>query len=173
LQDVARATGSKLPKVLKFRGYDDMKGANAEYEEYLEKEKGKGQNVGRPTSYRPKYCSDVIRFGANGYTIAMMAAGLGVWEEAMMDWVGKFSHFSRAFRVAKDLQKRFWDTWGMQNMNSRTFNSRLFELYRANMHGWGQKVELSGQLEHKISLSGLHELAERKQVQGEVLDVGE
>ena len=75
-------------------------------------------------------------------------------------------------RVARACQEAYWDTLGHENINSRQFNSRVFELYRSNMHGWGTKQVLDGNLNvtGTLSLSAMAEATEKRYIEAESAD---
>ena len=115
------------------------------------------RKIGRPTKYRKEMEEEVIEYGKKGYTMEMVAAALGINKDTLYVWIEEKPNFSDAIARMKGFQCAYWDNWGMQNMQSRDFNSRLFELYRCNMHGWQNKAKIEHSGEVSLSLSALTE----------------
>lgn len=95
------------------------------------KPKPEGYVFGRPTTYRPEYCQQIIDYFAKPKfhledvliqtkhgekvvrklicdyfpTLYGFAASIGVWSQTILDWVKIHSDFNEAYMHAKDLQR--------------------------------------------------------------------
>jgi len=78
--------------------------------------------MGRPTKYDPKYCDDVLNWGALGKSRTWMAAAIGVDRDTIDNWAGKFPDFFGALSRAKDLEQAFWEDLGQDNMTRPHFS---------------------------------------------------
>lgn len=75
--------------------------------------------MARPTSYRQKFCKQVIEFGKRGKSVAWMAAELGVHKDTLYEWEKTYPEFSDAFTRAKLESQRWWEDVGQQYIVSR------------------------------------------------------
>lgn len=123
-----------------------------------------------PVEFKEEYNVRVIELGKEGKTIAQMAASIGISKQLLYDWEKNNESFMDSMRVARTYQEAAWDTLGEENMDSRTFNSRMFELYRGNMHDWGRNIKNEGTINHVFSLKQLAEASEPKEIESEVVE---
>lgn len=81
---------------------------------------------GRPTDYRPEYCSEVVGWGKRGKSITWMAAELGVCKDTVYEWIKVHPAFSDAIKRAKVYCQRWWEDAGQVGMTSDKFNSAVW-----------------------------------------------
>jgi DNA-binding XRE family transcriptional regulator len=82
--------------------------------------------AGRPTSYDPKFCEQVVRLGAQGKSIAQMAANIGVAKSTLYLWEKENPEFSDALTYAKTLSQSWWENKGQINLNENDFQVPLW-----------------------------------------------
>jgi hypothetical protein len=82
--------------------------------------------MGRPSLYRPEYCSQVIELGKLGYSEVQISAELDVPRTTMRSWAEKHHEFSSALARAKELEQAFWEHMGMDNIKERQFQSSVW-----------------------------------------------
>lgn len=64
---------------------------------------------GRPSSYGPERCDDIIAIMREGYTMTAAAAMMGVSRVTLYRWAEAYSEFSYAFGLAKGLYSLKWE----------------------------------------------------------------
>ena len=83
--------------------------------------------VGRPSKYDPKFCDDVLRMGAEGYSIVEMAAEIGVAKSTLKDeWPAAHEEFSVAFARARELSQSWWERQGRLGLYADKFQPALY-----------------------------------------------
>lgn len=85
--------------------------------------------VGRPTAYRPEMCDRIKELGAEGYSVAEMAADIGVTRKTMYQWAEEKQEFSDAFTHAKELSLSWWEAQariGLYNRDGVSLNASLW-----------------------------------------------
>lgn len=88
-------------------------------------------SAGRPSSYDPSFCDQVIELGKKGMSVVEMAAELGVHRETLEEnWPRDYPEFSEAFRIAKQCSQAWWESMGRVNLimhkDSGTFNTGVW-----------------------------------------------
>ena len=63
--------------------------------------------AGRPSSYRPEYCSTAEELGAQGMSKGEIAAHLGVCRETIHNWMNQHEEFFHAIKRA-EAQMEIW-----------------------------------------------------------------
>ena len=72
---------------------------------------------GRPSSYDPAYCEQVIELGRIGCSVVEMAADIGVSRATLeANWPTDHPEFLEAFTQAKVLSQAWWETMGRTNL---------------------------------------------------------
>lgn len=83
--------------------------------------------VGRPTKYDPKYCEEVLRMGAQGYSVVEMAAEIGVKRDTLeTNWPDKHPDFLEAFTQAMQLSQSWWEKQGRIALFADKFQNALW-----------------------------------------------
>ena len=82
---------------------------------------------GRPTKYDPKYCEEVLRMGAQGYSVVEMAAEIGVKRDTLeTNWPDKHPEFLEAFTQAMQLSQSWWEKQGRIALFADKFQNALW-----------------------------------------------
>lgn len=81
---------------------------------------------GRPPTYRPEMCEEVVELGRSGKSHAQISAALGVSREAVRNWQHKFPEFSEAMQWARDLAQAWWEDKGQDGLVMPGFNASLW-----------------------------------------------
>lgn len=115
--------------------------------------------VGRPTDYTPAMCDRVIALGERGFSLAQMAADIGVVRETLRLWAQEHAEFMGAMGKARELSLAWWEHIAQNHMIerpggdkinsglwSRSMGARFPDDYREN-----SKVEHTGQLTVMLS----------------------
>lgn len=64
---------------------------------------------GRPTLYKPEFCDVAVEMGAQGKSLAQIAAACGVARVTLWEWVDKHPAFAEAIARARDLALSWWE----------------------------------------------------------------
>jgi hypothetical protein len=108
---------------------------------------------GRPSSYDPAYCDQVVELGAQGKSRVQISALIGVHRSTLDDWAKAHPEFSEALTRAKELEQHWWEEQAQLGLWSKEFNAPL---WKANVAGrfreaYGDKQTIT----HEGDLSGL------------------
>lgn len=104
--------------------------------------------MARPTTYQQEYCEAVLEAGAQGKSIAWMAASLDVNKDTIYEWAKVHPEFSDALTRARAKAQAWWEDQGQTGMVtpgfgasvwSRSMAARFPEDWREN-----KGVELTG-----------------------------
>lgn len=92
---------------------------------------------GRPTSYKPEYCAQIIEWGKQGWSLAEMASALGVAKATVSsDWPAAHPEFSAAVKIARTHSEAYGARHARENWGNPKFNTPLWARCMANLHGW-------------------------------------
>lgn len=109
--------------------------------------------AGRPTSYRPEYCDDVIQMGEEGYSVMEMAAALKVVRNTLVtEWPNAHPEFLIALTHARQASQSWWERKGRECLimapGQGTFNASVWSRSMAARfpEDWRENkgVELTG-----------------------------
>lgn len=81
---------------------------------------------GRPTSYDPSYCEEVIAWGAQGKSKVWMATEIGVCRNTLDNWCRDHPEFLNSFTLAMELSQRWWEDGGQEGMVANCFNGTVW-----------------------------------------------
>ena len=65
--------------------------------------------VGRPSTYDPAYCEQVIELGKLGKSIEQIAAFIGVGTKTIYNWKDEHPEFLHALDISKDFEQAWWE----------------------------------------------------------------
>lgn len=57
--------------------------------------------TGRPSSYRPEFCDDIIEHMSQGNSLTSWCAMHNTWREVAYEWMRTYPDFSDAYKIAK------------------------------------------------------------------------
>lgn len=99
--------------------------------------------AGRPTSYNPDYCDQVIQWGAEGKSITWMAAQLDVSRECIYEWGRVYPEFSDALSRARAKAQAHWEDMGHSGIYAPGFNGSVWVKSMAARfpEDWREKTE--------------------------------
>ncbi len=81
---------------------------------------------GRPSSYSPEYCSQVIELGRAGKSQVQIACHLEVDPKTLRDWAAAHDEFSLALTRAKAEEQNWWENIGQSSLTADKFNSAVW-----------------------------------------------
>lgn len=99
------------------------------------------QPVGRPTDYKPEYCEQARNMLKQGFSKVEIAAAFDVNRRTLDRWCDEFPEFCRTINEDLDFSEAWWVAAGRENLASKDFNSRLYEINMMNRFGWMKKAE--------------------------------
>lgn len=83
--------------------------------------------AGRPSSYDPNYCDDVIRMGNEGYSVIEMAVAIGVCRATLeTNWPTEHPEFLEALTHARECSQAWWERAGRTGMIENTINASIW-----------------------------------------------
>lgn len=108
---------------------------------------------GRPSKYRPEYCSELIVHMAKGLSFESFAAVVAVNRDTLHEWCKVHEAFSDAKKEAFDKNLLFWENHGIEGLysitdydeetgkplKSKTLNSTVWIFNMKNRHKWRDK----------------------------------
>lgn len=101
---------------------------------------------GRPSKYKPAFCTEIIELMGQGYSLTAAASQIGVHKMTVYQWEKDIPEFSDAIKLArgKRLFKLENDLLGAKD--GPTVTSRIFALKNADRDEWTERVtnELTG-----------------------------
>lgn len=100
--------------------------------------------AGRPSSYDPSYCKDVISMMSEGMSKTEIAARLGIHWDTFHEWQKKHPEFSDAVKTGDKLSEAWWEEQGRIALRDKDFNATLWYMNMKNRHGWRDKQEHTG-----------------------------
>ena len=119
--------------------------------------------AGRPSSYKPEYCAQVIEMGQQGYSVVEMAAEIGVHRNTLeTSWPEQRPEFLEAFTHARQCSQAWWERQGRANLvmpqGAGTFQASVWSRSMAARFpaDWREKNETShtgangGPVEHIV-----------------------
>lgn len=80
-----------------------------------------------PTKYRPEMCNTLLQMMADGAVIGQVCAVIKISHETFNKWAHKNEDFCRAYKIGRVLAETHWIKIGLDNLNARYFNSRIWE----------------------------------------------
>jgi hypothetical protein len=86
--------------------------------------------VGRPSTYDPAYCEQVIELGRIGKSIEQICYHLNTPVRTLYEWRDRNPEFSQALEFAKDLEQAWWEeqasAYMVENRESDKLNTGLW-----------------------------------------------
>lgn len=125
------------------------------------------RKTGRPSSYSPTLCGEMVGLMAQGMSMNEAIVRLGHTTNVLSSWSEKHPQFAKALEEGRALQQAWWEAIGRVNIFNPSFNSTLFIYITANCFGWRRtdaqqtvNVNNSGTVNHrhvhlKVSLKGM------------------
>lgn len=102
-------------------------------------EKPPGYVFGRPTKYKPEYCQLLVEQAALGKRPNQVAADLRIRRETFWEWGKEYPDFSNALALAHQIHECYMEEMAQENMFSKDFNTRIWELIMKCQHKWRDK----------------------------------
>jgi len=97
---------------------------------------------GRPTSYKPEFCDQVIEMGKIGASKAEMALELDISWSSFVLWEQTNEEFSNAVKRAMQLSRGWWEKQGrLKTFDDKDFNptSYIFQMKNRFRDEWADR----------------------------------
>lgn len=105
---------------------------------------------GRPTSYEPRFCEELIAHMKGGYSFESFAGAVGVCRKTIYNWEMEHPEFLHAKSIATELRRFFWEKQSVRAVMGGKCNPAVLIFTLKNALGWRDKVELSGDAENPV-----------------------
>lgn len=83
--------------------------------------------AGRPSTYDPSYCQEVIDLGKAGKSKAQMAAFFDVSRQTIDNWASAHVEFLEALSRAEAHAQAWWEDKGVDGMEKPGFNAAVWK----------------------------------------------
>lgn len=83
--------------------------------------------AGRPTTYDPAYCEQVVELGKLGKSRAQMAAHFDVSRQTIDNWGAAHPEFLEALSRADAHCQAWWEDKGVEGMEKPGFNAQVWK----------------------------------------------
>jgi hypothetical protein len=104
--------------------------------------------MGRPSSYDPAYCDQVIEFLKDGYSLTAFAGEIGVARSTVFKWMEEHEEFSDSVKIGQAGATLWWEKANRALATSGTGNATacIFGLKNRASDDWRDisKTEHSG-----------------------------
>jgi transposase len=88
------------------------------------------RSVGRPSTYDPAYCEQVVELGRIGKSIEQICYQLHTPVRTLYEWRGRHPEFSQALEDAKAYEQAWWEeqaqSYMVENKESDRLNASLW-----------------------------------------------
>ena len=81
--------------------------------------------VGRPSTYDPAFCEQVVELGRIGKSVEQIASRLNVSLRVLYDWRDKHEEFMHAMELAKQHELDWWETMAQTHMIENKESDKL------------------------------------------------
>ena len=105
------------------------------------------RKVGRPSLYRPEYCTEIVEVMKTGLSVSGFAGTIGVSRRAIAQWAEVYHAFMQALACAKAVCALHWERLALRaGTNSREAGNPaiiIFALRNLSPDDWGFKATLA------------------------------
>lgn len=70
----------------------------------------KVKRVGRPSSYDPAYCVEVVKFLAGGHSVTAFAGHIGTHRATVFRWAEEYPEFRDSIKAGQAKATSYWET---------------------------------------------------------------
>ena len=105
------------------------------------------KKMGRPTSFKPEYCKDLIIHMSKGLSFETFAATIGTHRGTLYDWCDTQPDFSYAKRTGQEMSQLFWEEVGIDQSVSGQGSSNALKFFMKNKFNWTDRQEMYTRIE--------------------------
>lgn len=125
----------------------------------MTKRKADPQKGGRPSTYNPAFCDQIVEFMGQGYSLTAFAGKIGVHRETLLNWAAEHPEFFDAVKRGKAARVMKLEETLLKGETGPKVTSHIFALKNADPDEWKDKQEvgLSGSvgIRHEDALAEL------------------
>lgn len=115
---------------------------------------------GRPTSYKPEYCEEVIEAMMQGFSLTAFAGILAVGRDVLNDWMARYPDFAEACARGRTMRLHAWEVKALRVADDGGVGSQgtmIIKALNTQRIGdeWQDKTTV--ELEGRLSLAALVE----------------
>jgi len=127
-----------------------------------------GKFLGRPTTYDPAYCDQIVALGKEGLSRWQIASKLNIGWRNLQNWEGAHDDFRAALEEARLDSLCYWEELAQNHMVenpggprlntglwSRSMSARFPDQYREN-----SKLEVTGKNDGPIQVDMVHDFSQ-------------
>lgn len=116
--------------------------------------------TGRPTKYKPEFCTHILKEFAKGKTLNTVAVQMGLNLVRFHHWSKKYPEFRKALKIGLALSKCWWEEMGRLNIGNKNFHATLYMMIMSNRFGW---ISSKHNINTKAHIQSKH--IEKKQIE--------
>lgn len=108
------------------------------------KKKVTKKKVGVPSTYKKKYCEELIAHMATGLSFETFAATINTNRNTLFKWEKKYDDFSDAKKLGREKNQMFWENLGRAGAAGKLqgFNCGAWIFNMKNRCNWRDKHEI-------------------------------
>ena len=108
--------------------------------------------AGRPSTYSPAYCNEVIECLAEGHSITAFAGRIGVARTTVFNWMHEHPEFMNSVKIGQAKATSFWESILVNIARTSTGNATaaIFGLKNRAADDWRDRIEHAGTMEHSV-----------------------
>ena len=99
---------------------------------------------GKPSSFKPEYCEQLIQYMSGGLSFEAFAGHLGVAVSTIWQWEQEHEKFAEAKKVGYALGLEFWEKLGRNAAAGKVpnFNATVWIFNMKNRYQWRDRHEI-------------------------------
>jgi len=123
-----------------------LKGTCARASQSRDNPKGPHMPAGRPSTYKPEYCEDVVALGKDGKSVAQMCAHFDISRQTIDNWAIANPEFLEALNRAKVHMQAKLEELGFSGLVNKDFNAAVWKTTMAARFrdDYTERKEVSG-----------------------------
>lgn len=83
--------------------------------------------AGRPSLYQPEFCERIVDRQSNGWSLAEVAAEIGVSRQTLMNWADEHPEFLTAMQRAKAAEQAWFERVGREALFADKFQAAVWK----------------------------------------------
>lgn len=125
------------------------------------------KKVGRPSTYKPEYCEQLIEHMSQGLSFESFAGRINTTKQTLYTWTQQYPDFLDAKKRGEEKSREVWEKMGMKGMwSGKKFNPTVWIFNMKNRFGWRDQqneMEVSQRGTFKFNLNPVEEESKTEQ----------
>ena len=105
--------------------------------------------TGRPTTFKPEYCEDIIDFMSTGKSFTQWCASKMITRDTATEWMYKDQNFADSYKIAKHLCEAAWECKVQNSVNDRSVNFGVLKMYMGHRFKWAEHINQTVQSQNQ------------------------